>query len=1049
MKKIIIWILMCILLVGVVSAALCDDLSHYYEFNSNVSDTHGNNHLTNNGADNIAGKVGNAMDFISANSDYLTSSVNGSLDQLVKINHTISFWLYNEFGQVNTRVIEFTSGANQGLSYISSSNGEFFILYNDGAETYEHKTSTGAIKQNGWIMVTGMWNASTQTGSIHLNATGQSTTSDTGAAMSTGDNFGRRGDGESSTYLDGRIDEFGIWDRHLTQAEITELYNSGAGYNYSDICGAAPPASPPENNLSISWTFPLANHSFNAQQLEFNFSVNVTNASQNWPVNCSLYQNGTLNDTINGISNTNVRTFNLTYDNSIEQAFSYYIDCVGAGSVNETTENRTVYIDSVDPTIATNLVNFSFVITENLTAQINFSDPFLYSFNISIDGVTIANNSNMATDFYSYNLSRGNFSVGTHTISVRVSDGHTAKTIPDYYWQRDNDMALVYRFADDWIKILPKNTKDYPSWFDTRKETDRYVFDYSRHSLEKLAHGEDLSFRISSSRPVTISARNDYPGWLIIDQLNKWIDFDTTAKVKDYEVIRINANTVDVVVKEVKEDQLTFHSIGELNTVTENYTFYQGNYTFTWVTPVLEQTSNNFMINFTINNSYITDVIANISYNSTLYPTTKINTSTLVSFSVDLSAPSIETEKNITFNWTYTLVGVSNHSDITSNQNQQVYPMGLTNCSAGDPFLLYNISITDESNLTPLNAELEAVFEYWYSPYNVTNVTYDLDGYSNYHICRLNNFSFYVDAYIRNTVNFTHRYYLINDSVSAGSFENIRLYNFLSSTDVSDLKGTVRDATSYNYFENVIAILQRFYASENVWRTVQMDESGDFGLVFFNVIEENTDYRLVFRDRQNHILKTTESMKFVCTSEICDLTFLLDPFEATDISTDLIIDWTFDNDTNFISVDWIEADATETTVRTRVRKNTMTGTVLICDTTQTGSSGSVNCNASAYTGEVFLMVSEGTNSTYLVGQWISLESTTLGDVIGTAEAVLWTFAIVLIIVMFGLFSPVGAVISTILGLIIIFYLGIFGPITVSFIIVAAALGILIGVKVRS
>ena len=85
----------------------------------------------------------------------------------------------------------------------------------------------------------------------------------------------------------------------------------------------------------------------------------------------------------------------------------------------------------------------------------------------------------------------------------------------------------------------------------------------------------------------------------------------------------------------------------------------------------------------------------------------------------------------------------------------------------------------------------------------------------------------------------------------------------------------------------------------------------------------------------------------------------------------------------------------------------------------------------------------------MVGEWIGLESTSLHNIVGTAESVLWTFGILLIVIMFGMFSPVGAVISGVIGLIFIYYLGIFSAITVPFLIVAILLGVIIGIKVRS
>ena len=54
----------------------------------------------------------------------------------------------------------------------------------------------------------------------------------------------------------------------------------------------------------------------------------------------------------------------------------------------------------------------------------------------------------------------------------------------------------------------------------------------------------------------------------------------------------------------------------------------------------------------------------------------------------------------------------------------------------------------------------------------------------------------------------------------------------------------------------------------------------------------------------------------------------------------------------------------------------------------------------------------------------------------------------LTVIMFGTFSPFGAILSGITGLVFLFYLGLLNPFTIPFIIVAIAMGIVIGVKMR-
>jgi len=49
---------------------------------------------------------------------------------------------------------------------------------------------------------------------------------------------GIRSDDVATTEWDGVIDELGIWDRVLSASEVTELYNSGSGFQYPFTEGA-------------------------------------------------------------------------------------------------------------------------------------------------------------------------------------------------------------------------------------------------------------------------------------------------------------------------------------------------------------------------------------------------------------------------------------------------------------------------------------------------------------------------------------------------------------------------------------------------------------------------------------------------------------------------------------------------------------------------------------------------------------------------------------------------------------------------------------------
>jgi len=50
--------------------------------------------------------------------------------------------------------------------------------------------------------------------------------------------------------------------------------------------------------------------------------------------------------------------------------------------------------------------------------------------------------------------------------------------------------------------------------------------------------------------------------------------------------------------------------------------------------------------------------------------------------------------------------------------------------------------------------------------------------------------------------------------------------------------------------------------------------------------------------------------------------------------------------------------------------------------------------------------------------------------------------------MAGIFSPVGAIVMMVFGLVVIYLLGLFTPLTLTFVVVAGIFGIVIGLVVR-
>jgi len=476
----------------------------------------------------------------------------------------------------------------------------------------------------------------------------------------------------------------------------------------------------------------------------------------------------------------------------------------------------------------------------------------------------------------------------------------------------------------------------------------------------------------------------------------------------------------------------------------------------TYSTYALESSTQTFKINLTYNKLTTSDVNVVFNYNHTNYTATKTNEGNeRISFSSTLTTPIIESSpltKGFGWNFTITQLNGTLILNNTYTGSQILEGLTLINCTSGNRTI--NFLIKDEDTpATYLNSTLEMEFEYWKGDPSVTKkYNAELEDNYNYTICLSNvDDTTYANGYIRNTAedSFTHRYYFYNLSLTNAT-QYIDLFNFNVTTGKSDLKITLRDKNTYNYYSNIIGSLQRRYITEGVWRTVQMYESDDFGLNFFNVIEETTDYKLVFKDKSNNILKTSDQMSFACTSGVCELTFLLDPFSTTATYQELTYDLDYGNETGLITLSWNDPTGATSSVRLHVTKETMTGTSEICNPTGTGSVGTLTCDVSAYTGEVYVRVFDSASPEKpTITRWMKLVSVSLGNLIPTKDAVFWAFGIMITIIGFGIIiSPMASVITTIIGLITLLFLGLFAPLTITFVIIACIIGIVVGLMIR-
>ena len=325
------------------TADLNNDLLSYWkldEASGSVIDSLGQHNGTNTGG--IAGQSGlinTAYSFASAS--YVDFGLITAFDfNAPQTDFTIALWLY----PLTTGTNEFFMGNAQTDSvgpYIFNrlATGKFHYYF-ASPTTWTVDTDSGLnIPQDQWNFIVIRRDGSIFTPYVN-GVMGTNTTSSgnliSGATTRTfqfGKGFGSSG----SSGINGSIDEVGIWNRSLTYAEITDLYNGGSGISYTGVFGYTP---------RVTLNSPVDNYNSSLSEITFNTSVNVYDTKFRID-NVSLLLNGTINQTnTSHINGTYI--FTKTLENG---EYNWSIIAYSNSSTINQSETRNINVSLISPTI--------------------------------------------------------------------------------------------------------------------------------------------------------------------------------------------------------------------------------------------------------------------------------------------------------------------------------------------------------------------------------------------------------------------------------------------------------------------------------------------------------------------------------------------------------------------------------------------------------------------------------------------------------------------------------------------------------------------------
>jgi hypothetical protein len=192
-------------------------------------DAHADNDLTdNNTVTSTTGKIGQAAQFVRANTEFLNISTPEAFLQVQRESDwTVAFWFYPNTSSVTYRLLSWGSDCIIRFNNFGSGDQLETILGNfcHGPAVTAGQWSFGVVK----------WDANASTLSIRVNNGIASTFVDSGET-GTGD-FLISSDIDT---VDGLMDSVSFWNRLLTSTEESTLYNSGAGLDYDFSIASAP-----------------------------------------------------------------------------------------------------------------------------------------------------------------------------------------------------------------------------------------------------------------------------------------------------------------------------------------------------------------------------------------------------------------------------------------------------------------------------------------------------------------------------------------------------------------------------------------------------------------------------------------------------------------------------------------------------------------------------------------------------------------------------------------------------------------------------------------
>ncbi len=777
------------------------------------------------------------------------------------------------------------------------------------------------------------------------------------------------------------IDEIGIWDRVLTTAEITQLYNDGAGISPFIITPS----------ISINVTSPLSTtFNTNTHDLKYTFT-NETNAESCWKsedggdTNSSRVDCGTNWTSLTapeGTSNWFV-CGNVT-DGTVDcNNVTFIVDTINPNLTIDYPPNNsmftTVTIDINSTIMDGNLqdcwysnnsgqTNNTFTCVDNITATdweqginviyISANDS---AGNKNSSSVTFTIDSLPPAITIDYPINNSNFS----TLNVNVNSTIIDLNI-DTCWYSNNSGQTNNTF-------ICVNNLTGINW----EEGINIVYISANDTLGQTNSSELITFNIDLTSPTLEIHR---PIGIIGSQIVPYnITFNFTAADSTLNTCFYNStfnstitivscsSNVEVSTQVQISDFIFYHNItlfandtvGNVNSTITSFSplFFELQQGFN--TPVSEGNIENFSINISLaSGKSISTAI--LSYDLALTTGVFSNIGgTNYSISATRSIPNVVSNQNFTFFWNITTT--DNNNSASNSSDQSVLPVPLNDCTTGD-ILVLNYSLRDEETQNILinatqntTVEVDVTLFILGTTIEITNFSKLYENFSNVRVCipssLLNGSSFRLDALAKyGASDYATEYHNIQNFILTNNTvpQQIKLFDLLSE-DSTDFTITFKDS-NFVLVENALIDITRNYVAEGIFKTVEIPKTGSGGQTIGHFVRNDIIYTIIV-SKNGVILGTFNNQIAVCADILTgDCQLNLNAFSSGIQSPDWItkdnisLAYDFDESARTITTTFTTTGGGVVTMQTNGTQFSRLGNNSVCSPSVTSSSGSVICN---------------------------------------------------------------------------------------------------------